>query len=129
MNRSNGNGQRKQGAQEGQAPRLSSGQEFPKDPYNGLPIFPAGVKALGMALIELEPHPLEKQYDFGRPLRELDLVPQFALEVVAAQIDAMRKSKKLKYRPRLSEIREMALKAMQAGERFQSQVDAIFQTK
>jgi hypothetical protein len=82
-----------------------------------------------MALIELEPHPLEKQYDFIRPLRELDLVPQFALEVVAARIDAMRKSKELKYRPRLSEIRAMALRAMQAGERFQSQVDAIFRSK
>jgi hypothetical protein len=108
------------------APVLSSGKPFPKNPYNGLPIFPPGVQELGMALVELDPHPLEKHEPFGRPLFELDLVPAFALQIVAARIDQLRKERKLKHRPRFAEIRRMAIEAMQADRTFQSELDAIF---
>lgn len=93
-------------------PRLSSGKKL--EWQGGRPIYSAAQLHLVCALVELDPHPLDRdgKHLMARTIEALDLAPEEVLTAVADHINELRMQRSLKVRPRLSELQNMSAAAM-----------------
>jgi hypothetical protein len=114
------------GADAGNQVKLSSGKKL--EWADGRPVYSEAQLALCCALIELQPHPLDKdkKYLMSETVEALDLVPAEALIALGELIDEMRLERKLKYRPRRQAIQQLALKVIDGQDRMRSELQGIF---
>jgi hypothetical protein len=104
------------------SPVLASGHKLVwKD---GRPVYSPAQLALCCSLVELPEHPLQlrEKNMMSRTIEALDLVPDAALIALADLINELRLDGRLRHRPLLSEMRRMALTAIDSCRELQGEL-------